>query len=57
MVNNLLDELHVSRFDLGGTRKSNQKVMFSVFKDHIDRLVLEDNFLHSDHVLVADLSV
>ena len=31
--------------------------MLGVLKDHIDRFVLEDDFLHGDHILVADLPV
>jgi len=31
--------------------------VFGILKDHIDRFVFEDNFLHGDHVLVADLPV
>jgi hypothetical protein len=36
---------------------SDEKVVFGVLKNHIDRFILRDNLLHGDHVLVADFPI
>lgn len=37
--------------------KTHEEVVFGVLEDHVDRLFLEDDFLHGNHVLVVNLSV
>jgi hypothetical protein len=56
MVNNLLNRpCHSQRKKLfDGTH---EKIMFCVFENHIDRFVLQNNFLEGHYILVRYFSV
>ena len=44
-------------FNLFGRNRPNQKVVFGVLEDHVDGFILEDDLLHGNNVLMADLPV